>query len=219
MIQPCADSAGQWRLAQCPHRKSSPARSTRYDARTAGPHRSHVWFISGLPAFGCAAPRQPNSQSRPLRIAALLVAYGPAWPPRPRPAPSDQASQRAHPAPHRPRYSEGWRPSRTPRRAAAQHTAAAPAADINHPGWRAGRALLTSPTACQPSNSAGGAFNLVLAAGLDTQVRPRVPFGRSQVTARPAISATGSVTQSRGILVCFKPEHDAASWHAVPSRW
>lgn len=54
IIQPCADSIGKWRLAQCPHRKSSPVRSTRYDARTAGPHRSHVWFISCLPSFGCA---------------------------------------------------------------------------------------------------------------------------------------------------------------------
>ena len=92
MIQPCADSAGQWRLAQCPHRKSSPLRSTRYDARTAGPHRSHVWFISCLPAFGCTAPVSPIPSLGHRAWAALLVAYGPAWPPHSRPTPSDQVS-------------------------------------------------------------------------------------------------------------------------------
>ena len=46
-VQPWADSAGQCRLAHCPHRYSSPARSTRYAAPVAGPHRSQVSFISG----------------------------------------------------------------------------------------------------------------------------------------------------------------------------
>src|SRR5215467_6101199 len=48
MVQPCADSAGHSRLAQCLHRYSSPRRAARYTARTAGPHRSHVSFISWL---------------------------------------------------------------------------------------------------------------------------------------------------------------------------
>ena len=59
---------------------------------------------------------------------------------------------------------------------------------------------------------------LVLPAGLDIEVRARVTLGRSQVTARPAISAVGSAAQRGGILVCPRPKHDAASWHAVPSR-
>jgi hypothetical protein len=46
MVQPCAKSAGHSRFAQCPHRYNSPCRSTRYTARTAGPHRSHISFIS-----------------------------------------------------------------------------------------------------------------------------------------------------------------------------
>ena len=45
-VQPCADSARQCRRAHCPHRYSSPTRSTRYAAPVAGPHGSHVSFIS-----------------------------------------------------------------------------------------------------------------------------------------------------------------------------
>jgi Carboxypeptidase regulatory-like domain len=45
MVQSCADSAGHSRGAQCRHRYRSPRLCTRYAARTAGPHRSHVSFI------------------------------------------------------------------------------------------------------------------------------------------------------------------------------
>ena len=45
MVQPCADSAARSWFVQCLHRYSSPSRSARYTARTAGPHLSHVWFI------------------------------------------------------------------------------------------------------------------------------------------------------------------------------
>lgn len=50
-------------VAACavPAQEKLPVRSTRYDARTAGPHRSHVWLISCLPAFGCAVPSWPDS--------------------------------------------------------------------------------------------------------------------------------------------------------------
>jgi hypothetical protein len=44
-----ADSTGHNRSAQCRHRYSSPGFCTRYVARTAGPHRSHVSFISAVP--------------------------------------------------------------------------------------------------------------------------------------------------------------------------
>jgi hypothetical protein len=97
IIQPCADSVGQWRLAQCPHRKSSSVRSTRYDARTAGPHRSHVWLISTSRhlAARCRGPSRcyrrpppvsglrssPSCQAFPPSSCAwtsLLAAYGQA---------------------------------------------------------------------------------------------------------------------------------------------
>jgi hypothetical protein len=50
IVQSCADSAGHSRGAQCRHRYSSPRLCTRYAARTAGPHRSHVSFIWRLPS-------------------------------------------------------------------------------------------------------------------------------------------------------------------------
>ena len=56
-VQPCADSARQCRRAHCPHRYSSPTRSTRYAAPVAGPHRSHVSFISRH--LRSAGPRCP----------------------------------------------------------------------------------------------------------------------------------------------------------------
>jgi len=44
--QPCADSSACSWFVQCLHRYSWPRRNTRYIARTAGSHRSHVSFIS-----------------------------------------------------------------------------------------------------------------------------------------------------------------------------
>jgi hypothetical protein len=46
IVQPWAESAAHCWLAQCLHRYSSPRRSMRYAARTAGPHRSHASFMS-----------------------------------------------------------------------------------------------------------------------------------------------------------------------------
>jgi hypothetical protein len=51
IVQPWAESAAHCWLAQCLHRYSSPRRSTRYAARTAGPHRSHASFIFATSPF------------------------------------------------------------------------------------------------------------------------------------------------------------------------
>ncbi len=69
MVQPCADSAARSWFAQCLHRYSSPRRSARYTARTAGPHRSHVSFISARLSWlshGLAGgePRGPARRAR-----------------------------------------------------------------------------------------------------------------------------------------------------------
>jgi len=63
-VQPCADSARHCRLAQRPHRYSSPIRSTRYAAPTAGPHRSHVSLISPSPATPLPGPVPPLEHRR-----------------------------------------------------------------------------------------------------------------------------------------------------------
>jgi hypothetical protein len=46
IVQPCAQRAGRSRVVQCPQRYSSRPLSARYTARTPGPQRSHVSFMS-----------------------------------------------------------------------------------------------------------------------------------------------------------------------------
>ena len=64
---------------RCPHRYSSPTRSTRYAAPIAGPHRSQVSFISGrLPVFRRAQVPRPAA---PYGLLATHICY-PARPHR-----------------------------------------------------------------------------------------------------------------------------------------
>jgi hypothetical protein len=65
IVQPWAQSAAHRWLAQCLHRYSSPRRSTRYAARTAGPHRSHASFISAFPFL--ARSRRSRRYAQPRR--------------------------------------------------------------------------------------------------------------------------------------------------------
>jgi hypothetical protein len=71
IVQPWAESAAHCWLAQCLHRYSSPRRSTRYAARTAGPHRSHASFNSASPFL--AESRRSRPYAQPGRRPATRV--------------------------------------------------------------------------------------------------------------------------------------------------
>ena len=68
--QPCADSSACSWFVQCLHRYSSPRRNIGYIVWTAGPHQSHVSFISAPVCALSHGLAVASSGDRPGRLGA-----------------------------------------------------------------------------------------------------------------------------------------------------
>jgi hypothetical protein len=89
IVQPWAESAAHCWLAQCLHRYSSPCCSTRYAARTAGPHRSHASFMPASASLAESRRSRRYAQPHRHRYRDLV----------PAPRQRDRAAQPAGPCP------------------------------------------------------------------------------------------------------------------------
>ena len=161
---------------------SRPIRCCRRPPRASGPRSSPS--CQAFPPSSCV-------------WTSLLAVYGQAWPPNPRPTPSDQVLVRASARPVS--AANAWA---DPQNAPGQGR---PRTVITRAGAYVAPVDVTDDVP-SPSESAGGPFNLVVPAGLDMQARPGVTPGQIAGNCATCDFSGGSVAQRDGKSRMFRAE-------------